>query len=312
MTESWSAVSEILAEAVALEDPSDREAWLKKRCGDDTELMEEVLSLLENYDGAANFLEDGGNGAVGFDQLGPYRMGEILGEGGMGIVYEAERSDDVHAEKVAIKILKKGMDTREVVRRFQQERRILARLDHPNIGRLLDGGTTPDGRPYFVMDLVQGENVMTYCRSHRLTLEARLRLFRKISSAVEYAHQNLIVHRDLKASNIVIDETGEPKLLDFGIAKLLESDLESAKTRTGLRPLTPSHSSPEQFLGEAVTTATDIYGLGLLLYEMLAGLSPQKSDSVSWKTLYEKICLEDAYAPNWPDRVRIFGRCSRH
>lgn len=212
-------------------------------------------------------------------QIGPYRIQHEIGRGGMGIVYQALRTIDEHAtQTVALKVIKRGMDTDAIVRRFKQERALLASLNHPNIARLIDGGTTDDGRPYFVMEHIDGQPITTYCDAHKLSVDERLALFETVCEAVQFAHQNLIVHRDLKPSNILVTASGRVKLLDFGIAKLLDTEQHDANglplTITGMRPLTPEYASPEQVRGEALTTASDVYALGVLLYELLVGQRP--------------------------------------
>src|SRR6185295_1160211 len=209
-------------------------------------------------------------------RLGPYRLLRRIGVGGMGTVYLARRDDDQYDRLVAVKVLRSGLIDTELRHRFLAERQILARLEHPNIARLYDGGSTEDGRPYLVMEMIEGTPVDEYCDRRRLTVDQCLELFRRIGAAVQYAHQNLLVHRDLKPGNILITAEGEPKLLDFGIAKRLgeEPAGDPHLTRTGLRMLTPSYASPEQVKGDAITTASDVYSLGVLLYELLAGRSP--------------------------------------
>lgn len=211
--------------------------------------------------------------------IGPYRIHHEIGRGGMGVVYKAEQAIDEHTtQPVAIKVIKRGMDSDAIVRRFKQERALLAALNHPTIARLLDGGTTDDGRPYFVMEHIKGQPITIYCDEHKLTVDERLALFETVCEAVQFAHQNLIVHRDLKPSNILVTETGVVKLLDFGIAKLLDTEQQDTDglplTITGMRPLTPEYASPEQMRGEALTTASDVYALGVLLYELLVGQRP--------------------------------------
>jgi len=205
------------------------------------------------------------------EQIGCYRLLQVLGRGGMGTVYLAERLDGLYDKPVALKLIKRGMDTDEVVRRFQRERRILSRLEHPNIARLLDGGTTADGLPFFVMERVEGEPVTVFARN--LNLDARIVLFRTVCQAVEYAHRNLVVHRDLKPGNIWVTAEGIPKLLDFGIARLLTTE-EAGQTMAGWRLLTPEYASPEQKEGGPVTVASDVYSLGVVLQELLAGQKP--------------------------------------
>jgi len=218
------------------------------------------------------------------ESLGPYRILGLLGRGGMGDVYLGERSDGVFDRKVAIKLLRRGMDSDEVLARFSRERRILARLEHPHIARLLDGGASPDGRPYFVMELVDGEPITRYCRSKSAGIDERLRLVLDACDAVSTAHRSLVVHRDLKPSNVLVTRDGEVKLLDFGIAKLLgpdDGERSDAETRAGLRLLTPAYAAPEQVRGEPVTTATDVWALGALLYELLTGGLPHRREGLS-------------------------------
>jgi eukaryotic-like serine/threonine-protein kinase len=289
----WAQIDALFAEA--LDRPSsERLEFLASACREDRKLFEAVRSLLEDEaaageligesvtDFAADLLsslaaepgEGADDGLVG-RQVGPYRLMAELGRGGMGAVYRAERADGEFEKRVALKLVKRGMDTDEILRRFRFERRILASLEHPNIARLYDGGAADDGRPYLVMELVEGERITDYCDARRLTVPARLALFRSVCAAVQHAHQNLVVHRDLKPSNILVTEDGTAKLLDFGIAKLLDQDAGDApETRTGVRILTPEYAAPEQVRGEPVTTASDVYALGAVLYELLTGRRP--------------------------------------
>jgi serine/threonine protein kinase len=279
----WRQVEDIVLGAADLP-PEQRDAFLRRRCGEDTELRREAESLLA-YDreegaaiagaigGAAALLLDGPSpeGSVEGAVLGNYRIVREVGRGGMGAVYLAERSDRSFEKQVAIKLVRRGVDNNAVLRRFEYERRILAALDYPYIARLLDGGTSPDGRPYFVMEYVNGKPLDVYCHEHGLTLEECCRLFRKICEAVSYAHRNLVIHRDLKPGNILVTGGGVPKLLDFGIARLVSTELGS-NTLTGpfgLHPFTPDYASPEQLRGDAVTTATDVYSLGATLRAIL-------------------------------------------
>lgn len=210
--------------------------------------------------------------------IGPYRIEREIGRGGMGHVYLAVRNDRAYQKRVAIKVLGGSHHARALEWRFKCERQILAGLDHPNIARLLDGGTTHDGRPYFVMDHIQGQRIDHYCDAQRLTVRERLELFLQVCDAVQYAHRNLVVHRDIKPSNLLVTPDGVPKLLDFGIAKLLNPSLQWAaneETVTGQHPMTPKYASPEQIRGQAISTASDVYSLGVLLYKLLTGRVPR-------------------------------------
>ena len=301
--ERWSRVQALFFQAIEL--PADEQAvFLRRECANDAELFDEVSSLVaaEAPDlfedsalarlgeltptvGATLGAADSDPLAGGLDgQVGPYRIIRRLGAGGMGTVYLAERADGQFDQTVALKLVKRGMDTDAVVGRFQAERQILARLEHPNIARLLDGGVHTDGRPFFALEYVDGEAITDYCDARSLSIDERLALFENVCEAVAYAHRNLIVHRDLKPSNILVrdepagsDETrtvASVKLLDFGIAKLLTDNADDLLTRTGERILTPAYAAPEQLTGAAITTATDVYGLGVVLYELLTGTRP--------------------------------------
>ena len=199
--------------------------------------------------------------------IGLYKINREIGRGGMGTVYLATRDDDQYQKQVAIKVVKRGMDTDLVLARFRNERQILAGFDHPNIARLFDGGSTETGLPYFIMEYVEGQAIDEYCDSHRLSTAARLELFRTVCSAVQYAHQHLVIHRDIKPSNILVTADGVPKLLDFGIAKLLHSEATQGNATTAIvqRLMTPEYASPEQVLGESITTVSDVYSLGAAL-----------------------------------------------
>jgi eukaryotic-like serine/threonine-protein kinase len=220
--------------------------------------------------------DDTGESAPQASVIGPYRVLSLIGRGGMGEVLLAERADGQYEQKVAIKLLKRGMDSERVLKRFLQERRILARLNHPNIARLLDGGMTEDGLPYFVMEYVEGEPITDFAKAWKLDTRGRVELMLHVCEAVEFAHRNLIVHRDLKPSNILVGASGGLKLLDFGIAKFLTESHDDSLTDTGTRVMTPAYAAPEQILGEPITTSTDVYTLGLLLYELLIGKLPAR------------------------------------
>ena len=234
-------------------------------------------------------------------RVGPYRLIREIGRGGMGAVYLAVRDDDAFQKRVAIKVLKRGMDTQSIVRRFQHERQILAALDHPYIAGLLDGGSTPDGLPYFAMEYVEGQPITEYSDARQLDTNARLELFRQVCSAVQYAHQNLIVHRDIKPANVLVTNDGTPKLLDFGIAKLLNPELVGqtlVPTVAGLQLMTPEYASPEQVRGEPVTTATDIYSLGVLLYELLTARLPYRLTSGTAAEVARAVCESPPIRPS--------------
>ena len=281
--ERWQQVKSTLAEALE-HDTAERAALLDSRCAGDTDLRRDVESLLRSSnDVLEGFAEAGGvlqrvaaaNRAG--RRIGAYELVRELGRGGMGTVWLATRADKEFHKEVAIKLLKRGTDTDEVLRRFRAEREILARLEHPNIARLLDAGTTEDGLPYFVMEYVDGVRVTNFIAAKELPLKARLQLFLKICGAVQFAHQNLVVHRDLKPGNILVNGQGEPKLLDFGVAKLLAPDDEALLvTMAGQERFTPAYASPEQVRGEAVTTLSDVYSAGSLLYEMLTGANAHR------------------------------------
>ncbi len=280
----WNRIEELFHAASAMGE-EDREAYVAAACAGDDALQAEVLSLL-NADGqgdsllhaevsraAANVV--GVKEASHGDRIGAYRVLRPLGRGGMGAVYLAERADDTFRKQVAIKLVKAGFGTEESLRRFRAERQILAKLEHPHIARLLDGGAADEGQPYVVMEFVDGKPLLEYCREKQLGLRARLMLFQQICGAVQYAHQNLIVHRDIKPGNVLVNAEGVAKLVDFGIAKLLAEDpIAATATQSFERLLTPEYASPEQVRGEPISTASDVYSLGALLYELLAGRPP--------------------------------------
>ena len=287
----WDRLKTILGEALEQNSSAARIALVERRCGEDTDLLEEAESLLAEAEALLkertdSFEDCAQNAASTFWQEGPPRGGERvgayvivreLGRGGMGTVFLAERADGQFEKQVAIKILNRGADTAEILRRFRAERQILAKLDHPNIARLLDAGTTDDGLPYFIMDYIVGAPVTRFAVAQKLSTRQRLELFLKICAAVEFAHRNLVVHRDIKPSNILANAEGEPKLLDFGIAKLLAKDEDAAQLTTEAQQhLTPICASPEQAKGDPITVATDIYSLGALLYEMLSDQKPHR------------------------------------
>jgi tetratricopeptide (TPR) repeat protein len=272
----WERVRELFQQAVDVEGAA-REALLAE-C-DDSRVREEVLSLLGAHDDAGEFLasslwemiDDDRVGKLAGTTIGAYRLVRPLGEGGMGTVFLAVRDDEQFDQRVAVKLIRGGAAADSIVRRFRQERQILAGLDHPNIARLHDGGTTADGLPYLVMEYVDGTPIDRYCAQHNLPVGKRLEIFLTLCDAVQYAHRNLVIHRDLKPANVLITHDGSPKLLDFGIAKLTSHATSDA---TVTRMMTPDYASPEQLRGQLVSTATDVYSLGVLLYELLTGSRP--------------------------------------
>ncbi len=310
----WSEVDKVFA--AVLERPTvERPEALDAACAGDRELQQEVEQLLAADQRIGAFLErpagellglvpPGGDGG----RVGPYRLLRRIGSGGMGTVYLARRDDDQYDRLVAVKVLRWGLDTPEARLRFLAERQILARLEHPNIARLYDGGTTAEGRPYLVMELVEGLPVDQYCDGHRLTVDQRLKLFRRICAAVQYAHQNLLVHRDLKPGNILVTAEGEPKLLDFGIAKRLgPGEGEGDEDRI----MTPLYASPEQIQGEAITTASDVYSLGVLLYELLTGRLPYRLASGLDRDVAGAIASQEPELPSEaPSELAAVARCA--
>ncbi len=307
MPEKWDQVKELFT--LALErDPEERRGFLLQACGDDDALRAEIESLLSSFDGAPTFLEDSPAACLSSSQsraiagrrIGAYRIVRECGHGGMGVVYLAERADDQYQKRVAIKMLKPGINKDEVLRRFRNERQALAALDHPSIVRLLDGGSTEEGLPYLIMDFVEGVRIDEYCDIHTLSIAERLQLFRTVCLAVQYAHETLVIHRDLKPGNILITKEGVARLLDFGIAKVLNPQWsqEAPLTRTDWRPMTPEYASPEQVRGERVTNATDIYSLGVLLYELLTGHRPNRVRSDSPLEIERSVCEEEPEKPS--------------
>jgi eukaryotic-like serine/threonine-protein kinase len=310
----WARVKDIVAAALD-RSAGDRPSWLAAACAGDESLREEVESLLAAHDQAGDFLETPGIAEDGAAQavaraavdgqvaairhIGPYRVVREIGEGGMGVVYLAERADAAFEKQVAIKVVRGALRSASLLQRFREERRILATLEHPSIARLLDAGTTEEGLPYVVMELVDGAPVDEYCETNRLSLAQCLRLFQKVCGAVQYAHQHLVIHRDLKASNILVTTDGTPKLLDFGIARLLEPGLAAdERTRTNLRALTLEVASPEQVRGEPMTVTSDVYSLGVLLYRLLTGHGPYGPSRRTDGDLVRTICEEDPPRPS--------------
>ena len=289
--------------------PPERAAWLAARCGDDPPLLAEVAALIAAHERAEGILE--GNlsaAAVGAlaeaergRRIGAYRVVRELGRGGMGVVYLAERDDGQYQQRVAVKLLRASADADMLRLRFLDERQILASLTHRGIARLLDGGIADGHVPFLVMEYVDGLPITTYCEEHGLDVEARLRLFRDVCDAVQYAHQNLVIHRDIKPANILVAADGSVKLLDFGIAKLLSPTHEAgqlALTLTGFRPMTPEYASPEQVCDKALTTTSDVYALGVVLYELLSDQRPYQLKSGSPQELTELVCVREPPRPS--------------
>ena len=285
-SDRWAEIAACFDELVELA-PTARARRLVELANANPALAVEVQALLAADDSGNSLLDADASAAIpglmadrnsapGDGMVGPYRLLRSIGEGGMGEVWLGERIDGAYEQQVAIKLLKRGMDTHAILRRFLQERRILARLHHRHIVRLIDGGMSADARPYYVMDHVDGLPITAYAAQHRLGVRERTALLAKVAVAVAYAHTQLVVHRDLKPSNVLVDSAGEPRVLDFGIAKLLEASAEQTVTGTGMRVLSPAYAAPEQILGEAIGTATDVYALGLMLCELLIGQLPQQ------------------------------------
>jgi len=319
--EQWQQIEKIFYAAMELPH-GEREAFVSQACAGDEDLRREVQALLAANQNAESFLDspvnmpphsgtfsptlvmphpaaNAGAAAESGFRIGVYRLIREIGRGGMGAVWLAERADGQFYQQVAIKLLHAGSENEEVIRRFRHERQILASLDHPNIARLLDGGTTEDGRPYFVMEYIEGLPIDEYCRQHQVSVDDRLKLFRQVCAAVHYAHQNLVIHRDLKPSNIAVTADGTPKLLDFGIAKLIQPDLSrSYDTLSGVTPMTPAYASPEQVRGEKLTTASDVYSLGVVLYELLTGRSPYRLKANIFGELMRAVIEQEPERPS--------------
>ncbi len=276
----WQRIGDLFSELVEIDDPDRRRQRLDQLCAQDPSLRAELEPLLAAHEHADSFLETPVQIEAALAErlrvrllgrrIGHWLIESVLSEGGMGTVYKVRREGDGFVQTGALKLIRSGLESESLIHRFEHERRLLASLQHPNIARLLDGGTTSDGVPWLVMELVDGQPIDRWCDQHRLSTDARLDLFDQVCRAVQFAHQALVIHRDLKAGNILVDGSGTVKLLDFGIAKLLE-DTDAEYTATQQRLLTPSSASPEQFLGQPVTTASDVYSLGLLLYRLLCG-----------------------------------------
>ncbi|MCB9854019.1 MAG: serine/threonine protein kinase [Phycisphaerales bacterium] len=317
MNEQWKLVDRLFHEIADL--PADeRKRFIEMFIGADASLRLEVESLLASDGGARDFLETPALGdqvnalsALPLEEspddssvgqlIGPYRIERQIASGGMSVVYLGVRADGHYEQQVAVKLIKRGMDTDQILRRFLQERQTLANLDHPNIAKLLDGGVAEDGRPYLVIEFVAGVPIDRYCDQKRLSVSERIALFETVCAAVHYAHQNLVIHRDLKPANILVTQNGVPKLLDFGVAKVLsDTSGNGSQTLTAMasRMLTPEYASPEQLCGRPMTTASDVYSLGVVLYELLSGHRPHQLRQLSRKEIERLVCEADPEKPS--------------
>ena len=317
-SDRWQKLKSILAEALEQESPSARSAVIGRSCADDADLLHEIESLIAEADETDPFEECAESLEIAIPRedlseigrrVGAYVIIQEIGRGGMGTVYLAARADGYFEKQVAIKVLNRGASTEDVVRRFRAEREVLARLDHPNIARLMDAGTMDDGRPYFVMEHIDGVPIIRFVEERGLEFNERLDLFLKVSAAVEAAHRNSVIHRDLKPNNILVNREGEPKLLDFGIAKVIGGQTNPLEiTSFRQQRLTPTSASPEQVKGEPITVFSDIYALGVVLYEMLTGVRPHRfqTSHPSDEELIEVVCNQLPSLPSLAvkDRAR--------
>jgi eukaryotic-like serine/threonine-protein kinase len=295
---------------------AEREEFLSANCADDG-LREMVNRLLDSHEKADEFIETKALNFASIDKtidrnipekIGNYRILSELGEGGMGAVYLAERDDEQFKKQVAVKFIRRGFASPNALRRFRDERQILATLEHNGIARLLDGGETENNSPYLVMELVRGKSLKEFCTEKNLSVDDRLKLFIKICEAVAYAHQNLVIHRDLKPSNILVTDEGEPKLLDFGVSKMLSPETDTLETAPADRHLTPEYASPEQLRGDKVTTASDIYSLGVILYELLTDERPFKLANKNFAEIVREVTETEPTAPSRVSKKEVEKR----
>lgn len=325
MSQETSTVDSIFSAAVEIESTDERAAYVKRACGDDPELKGRVQKLLDAHFRAGSFLESPASGVDATGKLpeiterpgtiiGRYKLMERIGEGGMGLVYVAEQREPVR-RKVALKIIKPGMDTKEVIARFEAERQALALMDHPNIARVLDAGATESGRPYFVMELVRGIPITDYCDQNNLTARERLELFLSVCQAVQHAHQKGVIHRDVKPTNVLVtlhDGRPVPKIIDFGVAKAINQQLTERTVYTRHMQMigTPLYMSPEQaeLSGLDVDTRTDIYALGVLLYELLTGTTPFDKERLR-EAAYDEVrrIIREEEPPKPSTRISTLG-----
>lgn len=313
---NWEKIETIIDQALDLPE-EERQPFIEQKCGDNPQLKSEVTLLLESIFDSEGWLEDPQDYKKDFyeeisddidllstnqtligKKVGAYSIREKIGEGGMGMVYRAERSDGKFDHQVAIKIIRRGQATDENIRRFQREQHILAGFNHPNIARLFDGGTTDDGFPYIIMEYISGAPIDDYCKTNNCNIDEKVALFQQVLEAIRYAHENLVIHRDLKPGNILVDENGNVKVLDFGISKLLEDDSDTALTHTGARLLTPRYAAPEQIRQKNITTATDMYALGVVFYKLLTGEGPFELNDLSHYEMEQVILQTDPLKPS--------------
>ncbi|MBN2733087.1 MAG: serine/threonine protein kinase, partial [Balneolaceae bacterium] len=313
---NWEKVETIIDQALDLP-AEERKRFVDNQCGENQQLKSEVTLLLESIFDSEGWLEDPQDYKKDFyeeisddvdllstnqpligKQVGAYAIREKIGEGGMGTVYRAERTGGKFDHQVAIKIIRQGHNTHKNIRRFRREQHILAGLNHPNIARLFDGGITDDGFPYIIMEHVSGTPIDNYCKANNCSINKKIALFEQVLEAIRYAHENLVIHRDLKPGNILIDEDGNVKLLDFGISKLLEEEEDTTLTQTGARLLTPRYAAPEQIRQENTTTATDLYALGIVFYQLLTGGQPFNLEDLSQYEMEQVILKQEASKPS--------------